>query len=102
MRRAGANRNLNAAAFFRRCRALARVPALQEFPMAVDLAEEDAVRGMSLHKFTASALFERTFEEGMSLVEECARYLDGRGRDEARALSRKAALVYAGESMRVT
>jgi regulator of CtrA degradation len=70
--------------------------------MAVDLAEEDAVRGMSLQKFTASALFERTFEEGMSLVEECARYLDGRGRDEARALSRKAALVYAGESMRVT
>ena len=70
--------------------------------MAVYLAEEDAVRGMSLQKFTASALFERTFEEGMSLVEECARYLDGRGRDEARALSRKAALVYAGESMRVT
>jgi regulator of CtrA degradation len=70
--------------------------------MAVELAEEDAVRGMSLQNFTASALFERTFEEGMALVEECARYLDGRGRDEARALSRRAALVYAGESMRVT
>src|SRR5258706_12613373 len=38
----------------------------------------------------------------MSLVEECARYLDGRGRDESRELPRKAALVYAGESMRVT
>jgi regulator of CtrA degradation len=38
----------------------------------------------------------------MKLVEECARYLDGRGREEARALPRKAALVYAGESMRVT
>ena len=70
--------------------------------MAAELAEEDAVRDMTLQKFTASALFERTFEEGMSLVEECARYLDGRGRDESRALSRKAALVYAGESMRVT
>ena len=70
--------------------------------MKAELAEEDAVRGMSLQNFTASALFERTFSEGMSLVEECARYLDGRGRDESRQLARKAALVYAGESMRVT
>jgi regulator of CtrA degradation len=35
-------------------------------------------------------------------VEETARYLDGRGREEARALPRKASLLYAGESMRVT
>ncbi|HEY2445689.1 MAG TPA: DUF1465 family protein [Rhizomicrobium sp.] len=49
-----------------------------------------------------SALFERTFDEGMSLVEETARYLDGRGREESRALPRPAALLYAGESMRVT
>ena len=60
------------------------------------------MRGMTLQSFMASALFERTFEEGMGLVEECARYLDGRGRDESRGLSRKAALLYAGESMRVT
>src|ERR1700743_1098173 len=52
--------------------------------------------------FIGSALFDRTFEEGMSLVEETARYLDGRGRDESRNLPRKAALLYAGESMRVT
>ena len=52
--------------------------------------------------FTGSALFMRTFDEGMALVEETARYLDGPGRDEARALSRKGALLYAGESMRVT
>jgi regulator of CtrA degradation len=63
---------------------------------------EDEVGGMSPQKFAASALFERTFDEGMALVEECARYLDGRGRDESRALPRKAALIYAGESMRVT
>ena len=37
--------------------------------------------------FTGSALFERTFDEGMALVEETARYLDGPGRDEARALA---------------
>ncbi|MGH6877978.1 MAG: DUF1465 family protein [Rhizomicrobium sp.] len=52
--------------------------------------------------FVDSALFDRTFDEGMSLVEETARYLDGRGREESRALPRSAALLYAGESMRVT
>lgn len=52
--------------------------------------------------FIGSALFRRTFDEGMALVEEAARYLDGPGRDEARALSRKGALLYAGESLRVT
>jgi regulator of CtrA degradation len=52
--------------------------------------------------FTGSALFVRTFDEGMALVEETARYLDGPGREEARALSRKGAILYAGESMRVT
>lgn len=52
--------------------------------------------------FTDSAMFDRTFDEGMSLVEETARYLDGKGREEARVLPRKAAMLYAGESMRVT
>src|SRR5262245_29175377 len=70
--------------------------------MSAELPDDDTLKGMSLHSFPASALFERTFDEGMELVEECARYLDGRGRDESRALPRKAALLYAGESMRVT
>ncbi len=48
--------------------------------------------------FIGSVLFRRTFDEGMALVEETARYLDGPGRDEARALSRKGAILYAGES----
>ena len=52
--------------------------------------------------FTESAMFDRTFDEGMALVEETARYLDGKGREEARVLPRKAAMLYAGESMRVT
>jgi len=52
--------------------------------------------------FTASAMFDRTFDEGRALVEETARYLDGKGREEARVLPRKAAMLYAGESMRVT
>ena len=59
-------------------------------------------REFNLNTFANSVLFTRTFDEGMSLVEETARYLDGRGRDEARALPRKLALLYASESMRVT
>src|SRR6185295_5938708 len=70
--------------------------------MSAELPDDDSLKSMSLQSFTASALFERTFDEGMELVEECARYLDGRGRTESRSLPRKAALVYAGESMRVT
>jgi regulator of CtrA degradation len=38
----------------------------------------------------------------MSLVEEAAEYLDGKGRTEARKLSRLAATLYAAESMRLT
>ncbi len=68
----------------------------------IDRPEDDKLSEMSPRNFADSALFERTFEEGMSLVEECARYLDGRGRVESKALPRKIALVYAGESMRVT
>jgi regulator of CtrA degradation len=70
--------------------------------MSADLKDGDAIRSLSRQSFATSALFDRTFDEGMELVEECARYLDGRGRDESRALPRKSALVYAGESMRVT
>jgi regulator of CtrA degradation len=62
----------------------------------------DIESGLTQQSFTGSALFEKTFDEGMALVEETARYLDGKGREESRGLPRKAALLYAGESMRVT
>ena len=52
--------------------------------------------------FAASELFDRTFQEGMELVEETAAYLDGSGRQDSKLLSRSAALAYAGESMRLT
>src|SRR5271155_1239576 len=70
--------------------------------MSQAINEEENLRDMTLQTFTGSALFERTFNEGMALVEETARYLDGRGRNESRDLPRKAAMLYAGESMRVT
>jgi regulator of CtrA degradation len=52
--------------------------------------------------FAKSELFDRTFEEGMELVEETAAYLDGSGRQDSKMLSRGAALAYASESMRLT
>jgi regulator of CtrA degradation len=52
--------------------------------------------------FARSEVFERTFKEGMAMVEETAAYLDGPGRAASKRLSRAAALAYAGESMRLT
>jgi regulator of CtrA degradation len=52
--------------------------------------------------FARSELFERTFQEGMELVEATAAYLDGAGRQDSKLLSRNAALAYASESMRLT
>lgn len=52
--------------------------------------------------FVGSEAFKALFREGMSMVEDAAAYLDGPGRDEARLLSRHAALSYASESMRLT
>ncbi|KAF0182017.1 MAG: hypothetical protein FD124_622 [Alphaproteobacteria bacterium] len=52
--------------------------------------------------FARSEVFERTFKEGMVLVEETAAYLDGPGRAASKRLDRIGALAYAGESMRLT
>jgi regulator of CtrA degradation len=62
-------------------------------------APADAQRAID---FARSELFERTFKDGMALVEETAGYLDGPGRAASKRLSRAAALAYAGESMRLT
>jgi regulator of CtrA degradation len=53
-------------------------------------------------RLAASQAFTALFREGMALVEETAAYLDGSGRQEAKALPRRAALAYATESMRLT
>jgi regulator of CtrA degradation len=53
-------------------------------------------------RLATSESFKSLFREGMSLVEETAAYLDGEGREEAKGLSRLAALAYATESMRLT
>ena len=53
-------------------------------------------------RLTNSAAFGALFREGMDLVEETAAYLDGDGRNEAKALDRAVSLTYATESMRLT
>src|SRR5215471_10084262 len=61
-----------------------------------------AWRAEVIADFAKSELFQRTFQEGMDLVEETAAYLDGAGRQASKLLSRSAALAYAAESMRLT
>jgi regulator of CtrA degradation len=66
-------------------------------------ASEETAKPVFLAKrLLASDGFRALFQEGMALVEETAGYLDGRGREESRALQRSAALAYATESMRLT
>src|SRR5687768_14435854 len=55
-----------------------------------------------IQDFARSELFERTFQEGMDLVEQTAGYLDGAGRQASKQLARTTALAYASESMRLT
>ncbi len=55
-----------------------------------------------VEKLAGSEAFGAMFKEGMGLVEEAAAYLDGAGREDAKALSRTEALAYAAESMRLT
>src|SRR5690554_5214068 len=49
-----------------------------------------------------SGSFKPLYNEGMALVERAAEYLDGKGRTDAKRLSRHAATLYAAESMRLT
>ena len=63
---------------------------------------DDQWRTAVVRDFAASELFDRTFQEGMEIVEETAAYLDGAGRHDSKGLARKQALAYASESMRLT
>ena len=69
-----------------------------------DIGHEAALlwQAEAISGFARSELFDRTFQEGMDLVEETAAYLDGAGRQDSKLLSRNAALAYASESMRLT
>ena len=67
------------------------------------IGQETEVSTVSFaQKMILSGNFKTLFSDGMLLVEDTATYLDGKGREEARELSRTAALSYASESMRLT
>lgn len=70
------------------------------FDNDVMFAEDDSQ--LSLAEFMSSGVFQRTYTQGMQLVEETSAYLDGPGREVARNLPRDVSLVYASESMRLT
>ena len=61
-------------------------------PNTINLAE----------RFAQSGRFKEMFRDGMTLVEECANYLDGDGREAAKDLRRQTAMLYGSESMRLT
>ena len=52
--------------------------------------------------YAQSQTFRGLFQDGMTLVEETAAYLDGDGRTAAKNLGRPGSIVYATESMRLT
>jgi regulator of CtrA degradation len=70
--------------------------------MVESVQDVTAAQAEVVRDFAKSELFDRTFQEGMALVEQTASYLDGEGRRDSKLLSRSAALAYAGESMRLT
>jgi regulator of CtrA degradation len=53
-------------------------------------------------RYLASDRFQAIYREGMDLVESTARYLDGEGRQEGKALKGATNLSFASESMRLT
>jgi len=57
------------------------------------LAGVTPARAHVVRDFASSELFDRTFQEGMELVEEVAAYLDGAGRQESKLLTRNVALI---------
>jgi len=68
----------------------------------IEAAADRGVRQGMVRDFARSEMFNRTFADGMELVEETAAYLDGGGRRDSKLLSKNAALAYAAASMRLT
>jgi regulator of CtrA degradation len=67
-----------------------------------ELSRDGAVTISLAERRVFSDSFKPLYNEGMSLVEQAAEYLDGKGRLDAKGLSRIAATLYAAESMRLT
>lgn len=53
-------------------------------------------------RYAESPQFQTVYSEGMALIEDTARYLDGDGRKRSRNLDQSTGLLYSTESMRLT
>ncbi len=68
-----------------------------------DLGSRDAGNTIAFgRRYAESAQFKTVYSEGMALIEDTARYLDGDGRKRSRDLDQSTALLYSTESMRLT
>lgn len=67
-----------------------------------ELSRETAKTVKLAERRVFSESFKPLYAEGMGLVEQAAEYLDGKGRAEAKKLTRMGATLYAAESMRLT
>ncbi len=67
-----------------------------------DLAGPGGVMVSFGERYLTSERFQSIYREGMELVEETARYLEGDGRGEGKSLKGATSLSYATESMRLT
>ena len=71
--------------------------------LAMNEPSRESVKTIKLaERRVFSQSFKPLYNEGMGLVEQTAEYLDGKGRAEAKKLSRLGATLYAAESMRLT
>ncbi len=69
---------------------------------STDIMDDDRRTVRLAEHLAFSSSFQPLFNEGMTLVDETAVYLDGPGRSEAKQLSKVASTLYAAESMRLT
>lgn len=81
---------------------MSMIPLMTSDASTSEATAENRSRAAEIRDFARSELFDRTFADGMELVEDTAAYLDGDGRRESKVLSRAAALAYAAESMKLT
>lgn len=77
-------------------------PSMSERGGVRELKATDGVTISFGERYLGSERFQAIYREGMELVEATARYLDGDGRREGKALKGTASLSFATESMRLT
>ena len=84
------------------CRSAESASVISQSSRPVEFSGDAGKTVSFLDHFVSSERFSELFREGMTLVEETARYLDGDGRREGRGLAGPSSLAFTTESMRLT